>query len=502
MHELLKDIKDFSKDITILYVEDNAGLRKNMSKFFSRVFDNVLFACDGEDGYKNFLVNRSQIVITDVNMPKSNGFQMIKKIKAIDLDVKIIILSAHDEKKHLHIAIDLGVFSYLHKPAKLPELIQALHSSVIAIREEENRRIFLSQMQNIFNYQNNLVVMMHDGNFTLSNQRFLEFFGVDDLEDFREKFPKLNEIFLEHNEFLSSNTSTSWQNIVVKNPGILFHIKVKNHKGEMRHLILKSREIPEKDGYCVLSFDDVTELNLMVLFDKKTAMGDAALKDKKSILAFFKLIKENSAKVKIHNFYRGLTIVNPAVVLGFTEEGVTLRTAFSQLKIVKLKKFMTISSRVFPQNIVCKSIKRIDADNQSITINDMSFSATTSADRKYIRLEPDEDHRCTLFYKDIKFSGDVSIFDISEVSVKLKINALPAGLYIEADIKISINITLHSKPISILTNAKVYRIDESIHNYYVVALFELETKDRDNIKSYLVDRQMTLIREFRKINIL
>ena len=502
MKSMMEKIKLLTRDKTLLYVEDNNGLRENMSQLFSKMFENMLVAEDGQDGYDSFVKNKPNIIITDINMPNMNGFKMLQKIKSVEPDSKVIILSAHDEKKHLHLAIKYGVFRYLHKPAKLAELITAVYEALLAIQEEENRRLFLNQIQNIFNYQNSIVVMMDKNGFTLSNQRFLEFFGVEDLEEFNKKITDIDSILLEHNEFLYTNKNRKWTEEVFSNPGQLFHTKVENSRGEKRHLILKSREIPGKDDVCVLSFDDVSELKLMALFDSKTTMSDKQLEDKNSVLNFMKIVKENSSKVKIHNFYRGLTIVNPAVIATITENEVVLKTAHPQLKIVHLSKFMTISSEVFPKSVVCKSVKNIDFDNQSITIDDMSFALRTSADRAFIRLEAAAEQTCKLFYKGIAFSGDVSIVDISEVSVKISISALPPGMKIDTEVKISLYLNIDSKNISILTDARVYRVDENINSYYLVLLFELDKKSRDNVKTYLVARQMELIREFKKLNIM
>lgn len=341
---------------------------------------------------------------------------------------------------------------------------------------------------------------MYEGKFILSNKRFLEFFKVDDLESFTKEYSDIDGLLLEHKDFLYTTTESKWYDTAVANSGKLFHTKMKNYKGEMRHLILKSRDIPEKDGHSILSFDDVTELNLMGLFDNDATNSDTIRQDKEAILTFMKIVKDNSAEVKIHNFYKGLTIVNPAVISEITEDEVTLKTSYPQLKIVKLSKFMTISSEIFPKSVVCKSIKSIDLDNQTIVINQMSFAPRSSVDRKFIRLEPEEKHGCTLFYKNIKFAGDVRIIDIAEVSVKIEINALPPGMRVNDIVKISINLTLHARLISVITDATIFRIDENLRSYDIVLLYKLDIKNADTIKEYLASRQMALIREFKKMD--
>jgi YesN/AraC family two-component response regulator len=501
MKEKLEDIKRFAGSMSLLYVEDNAGLRVNVEKLLNRVFGKVITADDGEHGYKTFDAMKPNIIITDINMPNMDGFAMIKKIIANEPECKIIILSAYDDKEQLHTAIDLGVFRYLSKPAKVPELVEAIYDSVVAIHKEETRRLFLNQIQTIFNYQNNIVIMMYEGKFILSNKRFLEFFKVEDLESFQNKYSDIDSLLLEHKDFLYTTPSATWYETAVANPGKLFHTKIINHKGEMRHLILKSREIPQKYGHSILSFDDVTELNLMGLFDSKRADSDLMNQDKKAIIAFLKIIKDNSSEVKIHNFYRGLSIVNPAVISEITEDEVTFKTANPELKIVNIMKFMTLSSEIFPKSVICKSIKSIDFDNQTIVVNQMSFAQRSVVDRKFIRLEPEEKHGCTLFYRNVKFLGDVKIIDISEASIKIDINALPPGMIVGETVKISINLTLHARFILITTDATILRIEENAKSYYVVLIFELSIDKQNSLKEYLVNRQMALIREFKQIGI-
>ena len=500
MKEMIEAIKNLSGNIGVLYVEDNLGLSKNVETLLLRVFKNVYIAHDGEEGYNQFLTHRPKIVITDINMPVMGGFEMIKKIKETESNCKIIILSAFDDKKHLYEAIDLGIFSYQHKPANAPKLISILHDAVLSIQKEENSRVFIAQLQNIFNYQNNIVIMLHKNKFVLVNQRFNEFFGVENIAEFNNK-NNINKLLFEHKEFLYTTPSSTWINTAIENQGKLYHTKMKNHKGEMRHLILKLRNIPEKADHYILSFDDVTELNLMSLFDANATRDDESSKDKMAILTLLQVVKDNSSEVKVHNFYKGLTIVNPAVITEINEDRFTLKTVNTQIKIVQITKFMTITSEIFPKDVICKSVKSLDSDNQVIVIDDVAFASRSAADRKYTRLEPDAEHGCTLYFKNIKFPGESSVVDISEVSAKIKTDALPAGIEIGTKIKVAISLKLKGRLITLSTLGSVYRIEENKRDYNIVVLYELVQKSLNDIKEYLSNRQMELIREFKSIDV-
>lgn len=484
----------------LLYVEDNLGLAKNMETLLCKIFDDILIANNGEEGYRQFLKSEPKIIITDINMPEMNGFEMIKKVLAIEPECKIVILSALGEKEHLHKAINLGVFRYLNKPAKVPVLVDAIYDTVVSIHKDENRRLFLNQLQSIFNYQNNMVVMMFEGKFILPNQRFLEFFNVDTLKDFYAKHDA-EGLLLPHQEFLYTQSGVTWYERAVANPGKLFHTKIENNQGEMRHLILKLREVPQKQGHYILSFDDVTELNLMAIFDSESSKNDTITQDKKAVLSFLEIVKNNASEVKIHNYYKGLTIVNPGVIIEITENEFTLKSVNSQLKIVQLTKFTTISSEIFPKNVVCKAIKDVDTEKQTITIDDMHFALRTGADRKHIRLDADEAIKCALYYKEIQFNADARVVDISQVSIKVEINALPAGISIDETLNLRVTLKISAKLSSIHIESRLYRIDENQRSYYLVLLFTLSPKDENILKEYIALRQMALIREFKHLNI-
>jgi len=106
-----------------------------------------------------------------------------------------------------------------------------------------------------------------------------------------------------------------------------------------------------------------------------------------------------------------------------------------------------------------------------------------------------------VFYKDTKIIGETRIIDLSEAASKVEIFVLTVGIAVGETLKISMNLDLNGKVISITTDAEVYRIDENSKNYYVVMLYDLESKKRKELTDYIAVRQMALIREFKQLNI-
>lgn len=112
------------KDLKILLVEDEKQLATLLKKSIADNFYSFTIALDGEDGVEKYKKVLPDIVISDIMMPKLDGLQMAQKIKQINKNTPIIILSAFSEKEKLLNAIDLGVVKYFIKPFDPDELLE------------------------------------------------------------------------------------------------------------------------------------------------------------------------------------------------------------------------------------------------------------------------------------------------------------------------------------------------------------------------------------------
>jgi response regulator RpfG family c-di-GMP phosphodiesterase len=133
-----------TKDMSILYVEDDDVIRENMLGFLNRRFDQVLLAENGAVGLELYRENAPEIVMTDIRMPVMDGLEMTRAILELNDKAAIIITSAHNEVKYLLGAIKLGISHYLFKPlereqldASLQHCIEIVHKARM-LRDREN----------------------------------------------------------------------------------------------------------------------------------------------------------------------------------------------------------------------------------------------------------------------------------------------------------------------------------------------------------------------------
>lgn len=110
----------------ILFIEDEKAIRDNYVQFLKRYFRNVYEAGDGEEAYKIYREKKPQILIVDINIPKLNGIDLLKKIREFDHTTKAIMLTAHSDINFLLEATSLKLTKYLVKPATRAELKEAL----------------------------------------------------------------------------------------------------------------------------------------------------------------------------------------------------------------------------------------------------------------------------------------------------------------------------------------------------------------------------------------
>ncbi len=126
----IKKLTNSSKNLKLLYVEDDELARESTLSTLSIFFTNISVAVNGEEGLNHCKKEKFDIIITDINMPKMNGIDMIFKIREFDKDVTIIVLSAYDDSEYFYQTIKAGVEGYLLKPIDLTQFIDLIEKTV------------------------------------------------------------------------------------------------------------------------------------------------------------------------------------------------------------------------------------------------------------------------------------------------------------------------------------------------------------------------------------
>lgn len=108
--------------VKILLVDDDTELTELLEQYLQSEGFDTETACDGEDGVKKALTKSYDAIILDIMLPKLNGFEVLKKIRAYK-QVPVIMLTAKGDDIDKIVGLEIGADDYLPKPCNPRELI-------------------------------------------------------------------------------------------------------------------------------------------------------------------------------------------------------------------------------------------------------------------------------------------------------------------------------------------------------------------------------------------
>lgn len=114
----------------ILLADDHPMLRQGIRELLERErdFEVVAEVGDGEEAVKLASELKPDVVIMDVGMPKLNGLEATKQIKAKHPATAVLVLTIHDEDEYIMGLLEAGAAGYLLKSAYGEELVNAIRS--------------------------------------------------------------------------------------------------------------------------------------------------------------------------------------------------------------------------------------------------------------------------------------------------------------------------------------------------------------------------------------
>jgi len=115
--------------IRILLADDHAILRAGLVRLLSEEsdFEVVGEADNGREAVQKVQELHPDIVLMDIGMPVMNGMEATKQIKKRDQDVKILVLTMHDNEEYLFQVLQAGASGYVLKKAADSDLVNAIH---------------------------------------------------------------------------------------------------------------------------------------------------------------------------------------------------------------------------------------------------------------------------------------------------------------------------------------------------------------------------------------
>jgi len=120
---------------SVLVVDDKELMRDSVCSTLKRANFEVLCASDGQNALETIARKRPDAVVTDLKMPGITGIELLERIRQIDDDLPVVLMTAFGTIETAVSAIKLGAFDYLTKPFEGDELIIAVKRAI------EHRRL-------------------------------------------------------------------------------------------------------------------------------------------------------------------------------------------------------------------------------------------------------------------------------------------------------------------------------------------------------------------------
>jgi two-component system NtrC family response regulator len=139
--------------LTILLIDDEESQLQSLKTFLAKRNFNVLTAGDGESGFKIAEENVVDIVLTDFKMPGWDGFTVLKKIKELNPEIDVVLMTAYGTVESAVNLMKAGAFDHLIKPIDLDELENILSK----IKERRylisENKLLRQQLQDKFKFE-------------------------------------------------------------------------------------------------------------------------------------------------------------------------------------------------------------------------------------------------------------------------------------------------------------------------------------------------------------
>jgi len=110
----------------VLVVDDEPDARELLSEFLTAKGYAVLTASNGEEALRKLKEDRPHLILLDIRMPKMDGLETLRRVREIDHEVGVIMVTAVNEEETGRQALKLGAFDYITKPLDLKYLERSL----------------------------------------------------------------------------------------------------------------------------------------------------------------------------------------------------------------------------------------------------------------------------------------------------------------------------------------------------------------------------------------
>lgn len=288
-------LKEYAKDCSLLYVEDDELIREQTASFLGRFFPNIDLALDGVEGLEKYINNSYDVVVSDINMPNMNGIDMISNIREINANQIVLVTSAHNDSDNLINLINLSVTRFVLKPFNNKQFLFMIYKIAQEIHFKKKYEISQQQAlvaQKIVDMMDSGILVMVDNSVTTANRAFLDMIGFNDFETFKLEMPEIGVIFEQNEHCINAQTNNEFIKELQTLPKQDCKVCI-NKNNKLFEYKVDITKIDDKEHY-ILVFTDITSIKEALNSDEHTQ-----LPIKKAVLDYIESLKMMMSSIKV-----------------------------------------------------------------------------------------------------------------------------------------------------------------------------------------------------------
>lgn len=275
MKEYVEKLKRYTKNLSVLYVEDDMVIQEQTHDFLSRFFDKITLAQNGAMGLETYKNGTYDLVISDINMPEMNGIDMCRQIRESNEEQPVIITSAYNDTEYFVALIDVGVDKFVMKPFDNAHFLKVLSSITKSIymrkqesQFEEELKKRVTEMKTILNLMNEAICVIDENKIVEANKRFVLLMGFKDRKTIIENNFQLPVLFDKQVGYLEAKDN---EEMISKLKESGFEKVMLNVGGAIRAHLIRLAQVEQSNKY-VITLVDVNEMESQLEVDELTKL--------------------------------------------------------------------------------------------------------------------------------------------------------------------------------------------------------------------------------------
>ena len=141
----------------ILVIDDDNSIRQTLINLLTRLNYKVLSASDGRMGVEIAKQEQPDLIISDIRMPQLSGLEVLEEVKNLDSQIRVILITAHDDMATTIQAMQKGAYDFIEKPIEMERLKVSIKRALENKKLSEKIETIVSENVTSYRIENTII---------------------------------------------------------------------------------------------------------------------------------------------------------------------------------------------------------------------------------------------------------------------------------------------------------------------------------------------------------